>query len=90
MSVKFAVEVPPLTVLVVVYSSGWSRRGQPCSTKGGGASQTVPGVLQHRLLMLQLHGNLPMKVMQAAESLLLNSPTSALLFCQSLLVLMFP
>lgn len=39
--------------------------------------------------MLQLHGNLLLKVMQAAESLLLHGPISTLLFCQSLLVLMF-
>lgn len=47
--------------------------------KGDGTSRILPGVLQHKLLTLKTHGNLLMEMMQAAQSLQLNNPASALL-----------
>lgn len=58
--------------------------------KGDGTSQILPGVLQHKLLTLQTCGNLLMEMMQAAQSLQLNNPASALLLPLSLLILIFP
>lgn len=51
----------------------------PVVPKGDGTSQVLPGVLQHELLVLQSDENLLMEVMQAAHSLQLDNPVSALL-----------
>lgn len=47
--------------------------------KGDGTSQILPGVLQHELLLMQTDENLLMEMMQAAQSLQLDNPVSALL-----------
>lgn len=49
----------------------------PVVPKGDGTLQILPGVLQHKLLTLQTHGNLLMEMMQAAQSLQLNHPANA-------------